>query len=79
MKVYHIDTKQGDYDTVTEQELKGMNQYWRDDEIREIECSEWQLKEARLFIKNEEWRDGWEEEFGCQPSVIDLVTYWNKK
>ena len=78
MKVYHIDTANGEYDTVTEEELKHIKVYWQDDEIKEVNCTEWDLTKARDFMTKEEWRNGWEDEFGTQPSIIDLLEYWNK-
>lgn len=83
MKVYRIDTEQGEYDTLTSQEVNELivlnMRYWEDDEIREINYTVAQLQRARELHANNKWYSAFEDEYDFAPDVYDVLEFMEEK
>ena len=73
MKVYRVDSTffSGVF---TEEDLNQLDSnWWQEDELFEIDFTIKELEVARSLYSDTEWCLDYEEEYGIQPSVYDIL------
>lgn len=81
MKVYRVDLPCGEYYTLNEKELKAefteqeLQEFRNDDEVifYETKFTVRQLNRARKLHSNEDYHLEFEDEYGIDPEVLDIL------